>query len=261
MSDLFNSIFQNYGIYGILLILLGVLVYMVWDLKKKGWLPKIEILGKKIDNVESKIDLVEEKISNRVDLIEEKISKKRTEHTEAIKEAAREQTLSAITQGQGGRLSKTLRSYCKDVNCDHIFLGGFHNGTLDLRGLHYCKFDILIDEFLDPLHLQDNDTDFRPLYKDENVIAYGDLPYLLTHVNAAVFYKGKDSETLFDLSDIIYRRIKSRDVKSFGITCIKDQNNRPFGFIGCVNYDDKHINDNELIKCAQEIENIYNKQQ
>ena len=135
-------------------------------------------------------------------------------------------------------------------------MGAFHNGTVDLRGIHFCKFDILIDEFRDPLRLYETDIDFQSLYKDENILAYGDLPYTLTHVESVVF--NLDQDTLLDLSDTLYRRCKSRGIKTIAFAYVRDQQNNPVGFVGCVNFTDDNIDESQLRNCAKEIENIYN---
>lgn len=260
MEGIVNTLLQQYGIYGILLIMMIILGYLIYGDRKNNWGSKIDHISNKIEGMDSKIEWIETKLSDRMDTVEQKLVTVHSDIKVEERNIARDQSINVMNNGQGGKLSKILRYYCSRINCDHIFMGSFHNGTTDLRGLHYCKFDILIDEFINPLKLHDNDTDFQPLYKDENVIAYGDLPYKMTHVDAVILNIDKDAETLLDLSDTIYRRCKSRDIKSIGFICIHDSEGYVSGFIGCVTYDDKEMNIDDLKACAHEIENIYNNQ-
>lgn len=255
MGEVVNTILQQYGMVGILIVLIACLSYLIYGDRKNNWGQKIDNLGAKIDNMESKIDWVETRMSARVSAVEDKITNSHEIAAASEHEEAKKQTLNIMSTGQGGKLSKILRYYCKRINCNHIFLGGFHNGTTDLRGLHYCKFDILIDEFADPLHIHPNDTDFQPLYKDENVIAYGDLPYKLTHVDSTVF--DVEDPTFFEMSDTLYRRCKSRDIKKIGFAIIRDNDGFPTGFIGCISFDDQEMLQEDMKACAHEIENIY----
>lgn len=254
MGSVIQTIIEQYGILGVLIALLGLVVYLIWGDRKNNWGSKIDRMCDKVDSVESKIVTVENKLSTRMDSFEDKLANLHSEGRANDRIEAKHQTLSIMKNHWGGKISKTLRYFCDRINADHVFMGSFHNGTTDLRGLHYCKFDILIDEFKDPLHLHENDTDFQPLYKDVNIMAYGELPYKMTHLGATVF---NVDETLLELSDTLYRRCKSRDIKSIAFVCVRDCEDCPVGFIGCVNYDGREMNTVELDACAKAIENIY----
>lgn len=253
MEDIVTVIIQQYGIYGVLLVALAMLGYLIWGDRKNNWGTKIDSVLNKIEGVEIKMEYVKNQLSSRIEHIENNIQSGSISNE---RQEAKEQSLTIISTGYGGKLAKSLKHYCRAINCDHIFLGAFHNGTVDLRGIHFCKFDILIDEFRDPLRLYETDVDFQSLYKDENILAYGDLPYALTHVESAVF--NLDQDTLLDLSDTLYRRCKSRGVKTIAFACVRDQQNNPVGFVGCVNFTDDNIDESQLRNCVKEIENIYN---
>lgn len=253
MENIVANIIQQYGIYGVLLIALVILGYMIWGDRKNDWGTKIDHVLNKIDSVDAKIERVENQLSNRIDKVEKNMQSNTIEQDRI---EAKEQSLMVLSTGYGGKLSKTLKYYCKTINCDHVFLGAFHNGTVDLRGIHFCKFDILVDEFKDPLHLNENDVDFQTLYKDENILAYGDLPYAMSQVDSAIINLGDD--TLLELSDTLYRRCKSRGIKSLGLSCVRDEQNNPVGFVGCISFTDKNMDEAQLRNCSKEIENIYN---
>lgn len=258
MENLFGTIIDKFGIFGVLGVILCALVYLIYNDRKNNWGAKIDILGGKIDCLNTKIDMVETKVTDRVESCENKIAGLHKVNKEKDQIDAKKQTHNAMTKCYGGRLSRILKNACQYINCNHVFLGEFHNGTTDLRGIHYCKFDIVIDEFENPLHLCENDVDFQPLYKDENIIAYGDLPYKLSHIDSAVL--SVDDE-LLELSDTLYRRCKSRDIKYIGFAGVRDKDGFLIGFVGCVSFDaDKIMNKDRLKDCATEIENIYNNQ-
>ena len=258
VENIINTILQQYGIYGLLIITLAMIIYMIWGDRKNNWGVKIDTIADRVESVGSRLELTESKLANRIENIEQKLVSSHMIAKENENYLTKVQTTNVISKGYGGKLSKVLREYCSKINCDHICMGVFHNGTTDLRGIHYCKFDVLIDEYKNPLKLHPNDTDFQPYYKDENVMAYGDLPYNMTHVDAAVLNVDDPDHTLFELSDTLYRRCKSRDVKQIGFACVRDKEGYIAGFVGCVSYTDSPVNTELFKMCAKEIENIYN---
>ena len=260
MENIIQTLLQNYGIYGILVILVAVLGYLIWGDRKNNWGCKIDKLDGKMDNLDSKIDIVKDKLNVRIDGVEEKIGSIQGDiqtSNENEKKQVGIKTINIMETGFGGQLSKILKQYCSKIGCDHIYMGSFHNGTADIRGIHYCKFDILLDEFRDPLHLNNNDIDFQPLYKDENIVAYGDLPYKITHIDSVVIPVEDDDNTLLNLSDTLYRRCKSRDITYIGFSIVHDDNGMPVGFIGCVSYTDEKPSKTKLLLCVHEIEELY----
>ncbi len=255
MEGIINTLLDQYGILGIILVLVAVLVYLIFGDRKNNWGGKIDLICDKVQDVNDKIEWVEDKLTEKINTIEEKVLNAQLELKSREQQEAREQTSCIVRNGHGGQLSKVLRSYCRKINCDHVFMGLFHNGITDLRGIHYCKFDIIIDEYENPLKLNNNDTDFQQLYKDENIVAYGNLPYQLARVESAVF--DLENEDLLNLSNTLYRRCKGRNIKTIGFAGLKDKDGFIMGFIGCVSYTDKKMKESNIQLCAREIENIY----
>jgi len=258
MTEIALAILQTYGWIGLAFLVIAAVVYLVWNDKRNNWGSKIDSINDKLENFDTKIDLVRQGLSSRMDDVESRLIQANKDIRQEVKAETAVQTINIMKSGRAGKLSKILKNYCKELQCDHIFLGGFHNGTMDLRGLHYCKFDVLIDEFLDPLHLHKNDVEFCPLYKDENIIAYGDLPYALTHIDCLILPVDDEKNTLLELSDALYRRCKGRDIKIGALAIIKSADGLIVGFIGCVNYSKKIINEKIFLNCAREVEGIYN---
>lgn len=257
MGEALNTILEQYGIYGVLIVMLFIFGYLIYNDRKNNWGNKIDKLGMKIDNTNDKIEILETKVDTRISAIETKVDNMPAITQKYENSVAKKNTLEIITKGWGGKLSKVLKYHCKNIGCDHIFLSTFHNGTVDIRGMHYCKFDILIDEFADALHWHPNDVDFQPLYKDENILAYGDLPVTMQHIDAVILNVEDEKNTLLELSDIVYRRCKSRGITSIGLAGIHDKEGIMIGFVGCVAYDNKQMDLENLKACVHEVENIY----
>lgn len=268
METFANTIIQTYGIFGLLFLLMIGVCYLIWGDRKNKWGAKIDTLQGSVKNLDNKIDLTDEKMANRINNLDGKIDSLDVRvdgleskidfngsYQEHIKEV-QEQATGLMLKGLGGKLSQVLKKHCSSSDCDHIFLGSFHNGTSDLRGTHYCRFDILIDEFRDPLHLRKNDVEFHPLYQDENVLAYGNMPHAVVHAGKYCF--DLENQVLFDSCDILYRRCKSRDIKQLAFCILYDKDSSPMGFVGAVSYIKREINMKDLELCAREIENIYN---
>lgn len=266
MENFASTIIQTYGIFGVIILLIGGGIYFIWKDHRNNWGAKIDSLKGELkgdmktiqgsmDNVDRKVDLINEKLTHRMDKIEHKIDVDSNSYQEHIK-VTKEQTTGMMLKGMGGEMSSALKKACHEADCDHIFLGSFHNGTADLRGIHYCKFDIMIDEFRDPLHLRKTDIEFRPLYKDENILAYGDLPYAVVHAGKYKF--NIENKELLELSDTLYRRCIGREVKQLALCVLYDKEGLPMGFIGAVSYIKREIDVKTLELCAREIENIYN---
>ena len=268
MGNLANTIVQTYGLLGILILLLAGVCYLIWGDRKNNWGSQITTLEGKHGNTERRMDLVEGRLDNMQDDMQKDLNDMRNDlhrieqkidagndYDEKIN-YVKEQSTGIMIKGIGGKLSAILKNACQNADCDHIFLGSFHNGVTDLRGIHYCKFDVVIDEYRDPLHLRKTDVDFSTLYKDENVLAYGDLPPTMARVGGHLF--DLENQELFDLNDTLYRRCKSRDIKQLAFYIIKDKAGLPMGFVGAVSYIKREIKLSALAGCAHEIENIYN---
>jgi len=264
MDSVFSEIITRYGILGIVIILLAGVGYLIWQDRKNNWGGKLTTLetnlGSKFDNTDRKIDLVEQKLDHRIDSVEKQMDEigKKTYETsaEVARHHAKQQAIDIMHNGIAGKIAKSLRCSCSIIGCDHLFMGTFHNGTTDLRGIHFCKFDIVMDEFADPIHLHKKDTDYAPLYKDENVVAYGDLPYTLMKTGGIVFDITEKGGDLLDLSDTIYRRCVGRDVKQIGFAPLYDKDGSPIGFIGAVSFKKGTMHQERLKELSKSIENL-----
>jgi hypothetical protein len=232
--------------------------------RKKILLDNIHNIDKKIDKNEEETVRIEGKIDNINRVMTKKISSVETQmhhyhaHDNEIHNIeAREQANRIFKKDKGGQLSCCLRKYCKEMSADHVFLAQFHNGTVDLRGIHFVKFDIITDEFADPLHLAEGDMEFAPLYKDQYVVSFGNTGSVLCRVPSLIL--DVDGSELIEQSDTLYRRCKARGIEQIGLAIIRDHDGDPIGFVGATNHSkDKKLQSEVLEKLATEIQNIYN---
>ncbi len=229
------------------------------DDNKKQLIESIEKLNKRIDKTDddlTQMDDIIKKVDKRVDDIEDNMHKCYVESRNHELQEAKKQTSRVLLKSKGGLLSKSLRRWCNAMNADHVYIAQFHNGTTDLRGIHFVKFDVITDEFADPLHIAEGDREFTPLYHNQYIVAYGDIAYTMCHVSAAVF--DVDSEEFLDQSDALYRRMKTIGVYQTGFAMIRDNEGEPIGWLGAVSYRDKKIDCESLEKAARDVENIFN---
>ena len=229
------------------------------DDRKRLLIDSIENINHRIENTEIELEKMDQSIGEvgrRVDDMECKIHNCYAESREKELQEAKKQTSRVLLKSKGGLLSKSLRHWCNAMNADHVYIAQFHNGTTDLRGIHFVKFDVITDEFADPLHLAEGDREFTPLYRNQYIVAYGNIAYTMCHVPAAVF--DVDSEEFLDQTDALYRRMKTIGVHQTGFAMIRDNDGEPIGWLGAVSYGDKKIDCESLEKAARDVENIFN---
>jgi hypothetical protein len=157
----------------------------------------------------------------------------------------------------GPQLHKVLNNFRSRINCDHIFIGSFHNGNESITGIPYYKFDIIAERFRPDK--VDRDIEFAPMYKDHDLLRHDLLPSEVVQMGVVHYIIDQDGNSnLEDVDDIVYRRMIGRDVKQLAIALLSDPNNgTPSGFVGCVKYNYDEINLMELKECSIELERMY----
>ena len=157
---------------------------------------------------------------------------------------------------KGPLVQSELRKRLPSINCDHIFVAEFHNGTKSIIGIPYMKLDIIFEHITPEFHT--NDCLLVRLYENEYVQTHDQLPGLLFQ-NKIITYT---LEQMYEIDEQLYLRMKSRGINIIALSLFyNSKKNTPAGFVGCFNFDsnNKNINIDELNKCTREIENIYNK--
>ena len=228
---------------------------------KELMIEKIDHMSENMQDLNTKVDHMHDNFGHRIDSIETKI----LELPDRNIEASQQQNLNikiihdkrmADLFKLGPQLHKIMAIYNERIGADHIFLGSFHNGNSSLSGIPYYKFDIIAEKFKP--NKVERDCEFAHMYKDADILRYDALPISL--VQNGVLHFVIDDQKKSELSkydDIIFRRMIGRDIKQIALCLLKDINNRPSGFIGCVSYDYEKLNIDELINCSKELEVIY----
>lgn len=157
----------------------------------------------------------------------------------------------------GPELHKTLNIFRTRINADHIFIGSFHNGNESLTGIPYYKFDIIAEKF-SPDKVE-RDVEFAFMYKDADLLRHDLLPTEVVQSGLVHYIIDADGRSaLEEVDDIIYRRMKGRDIKQLAISLLRDPSSgMPSGFVGCVRYDYDKIDTDELNDCSRELEKVY----
>lgn len=206
------------------------------------------------ESVDEKLAYMESRINNipidEVKKIIESDKHKREEDDDAHKKAWNDLVR------LGDKIHDTLVDYTKSINCQHIFVGSFHNGSKSLTGVPYLKLDI-IREVYHPSDINELDHDFAPIYKDCDLTLLGKLPKMLVQ-NKLLYFKveGHDSEML-KYDQIIARRMLGLGIKQIALH-VTIERNKPSGFIGCVRYDNNPMDMENLKMCVKELEIIHN---
>lgn len=279
MDNVVTEVISQWGILGILIIFA---IWIIYDYIKdkpndknryehKSNDSSIELvttlitnISHKIDKVENKVDKLEEKINsanNRLTTVEVKLNSQPQTFMKHMDKLQKERTIEHNKQMEdqmklGPELHKILSVYKKKTNSNHIFLGSFHNGTTNISGIPYCKFDIIAEKF-SPDEV-DRDVEYAFMYKDADILRHDKLPITVLQegrVHYIIDENGKSE--LAEVDDIIYRRMIGRDIKQLAVNITRDGTGSPSGFVGCVRYDYEKIDLNELTNCAKELEIIY----
>ena len=152
---------------------------------------------------------------------------------------------------RGPKVQQVLRESFSNINTDHIFVAEFHNGSTDVVGIPYMKFDVIYEHISPEYH--GNDIFLSRLYENEHILTHDQLPSLLFN-NYTLKYNLEEIESI---DEHLYLRMKSRGASSIALSLICDNSYRPIAFVGGINFSDKEISLSELNKCASAIEKIY----
>ena len=281
MENIVSEMIAQWGTFGLLMLFA---IWIIWSNIKEGvgkrskneskttsnetlgdlMATLISNLSEKIDKIDDKVDKLEinsNNINNRLTIVETKINNQPQafyNHMEKI-EQAKQEAHNKMMEDQmrlGPELHKILGDYKVKMNAQHIFLGSFHNGTTNISGIPYCKFDLIAEKF-SPEEV-DRDIEYSFIYKDTDILRHNKLPITLVNqglVHYVIDENGKSE--LSEIDDVIYRRMVGRDIKQLAVHVIRDKKGKPTGFVGCTRYDYEDINLSELKTCAKELEIIY----
>lgn len=271
MDAIIVEIIKNWGLMGAILVGLCWIIYDNWksnksrksesDSVKKHVSDEIGILDKKIDLVDHKVDGIESNLNDRIDNLSDRVDDIPQVAIGAAWARVDEDNKAHLKQITdlmllGGEIHKTLKTYTKLINTDHIFIGSFHNGNSNLSGIPFCKFDIISECYCDDKVLHDHE--FAPVYKDSDILRYGSLFSAVLqsdHMLFSVIPGGVND--LCQYEDIIWRRMSGMGIKQLAVKILKDPDGIPSGFVGAVRYDQDEMDMKYLVQCGMELERIY----
>lgn len=223
---------------------------------------RIDDVNVRIDDVNDRVDGINDKVNSQYDILTKKIESGPAIFLKKIEEKETENNKEHFSKvmaqfNQAPKLHKVLKLYRDRINCDHIFFGTFHNGSISISGIPYCKFDIVAEKFKPGYNSKDN-IELTSVYKDSDVIVHDSLPLIISQEDY-VYYKVDENGNcdLEEVDDILYRRLIKRGIKQFAIDLIRDEDMNPIGFVGCFDFDYENMNFKELYNCARELEEIY----
>lgn len=221
-----------------------------------------DFVDSRIDIMDSKIDNVEKCMSDRIDILSDRIDMIPADSVAASRKQNEDDANQHLKQIQdvmllGREMHVIMKKYTELTHADHMFIGSFHNGTTNLTGIPFCKFDIISECYCE--NKVEQDHEFAPVYKDADILRYGSLFSVLfqnEYILCKVDPDGGDNE-MAKYEDIIWRRMYGLGIKQIAVHILRDPSNSPSGFLGIVRYDDEPMNMSELHICAKELEHIY----
>ena len=272
MEGVLVEIISQFGVTGLVLAGIIYIIVAIVRLKKSNLVSSKKLdesidgvkihVDTKIDDVNQRIDLVNNKVDTQYDLLNKRIDQGPDRFFNKIVEKNEEDSKNHFNKlleqfNQAPRLHKILKLYRERIGCDHIFFGTFHNGSISISGIPYCKFDIVAEKFKPGYNNMDN-IELTTVYKDSDIIVHDSLPLIISQEDY-IYYKIDENghSELEDVDDILYRRMIKRGVKQIAGNLIRDDQMNPIGFVGCIDFDYDELNFKELNNCAKELEEIY----
>lgn len=274
MDSIITQIVTEWGLFGLILAGFGYIIWDNWRLNKSKKndnsmiLSSMNNLNGKIDNLQDKIIMVDDKVDemkiqvdDKINLIDQKVDQlpiTNMLHIDNINANRHKNHLKQMDDLMklGPKLHRIIQSANNNIGSDHIFVGSFHNGNSSLSGIPYYKFDIIAERF-SPTKVS-RDTEFAHMYKDSDILRYDTLPSLLVQQGMVYFEVPEIGDIeLSNYDDIIWRRMRGRGIRQIAIRLTRDAKGSPSGFVGVVKYNMDKLNLTYLDECGKELEEIY----
>lgn len=286
MEAVISELVAQWGLFGLIVAMVGYTIYenhikkgkdktqggcqkgeIIYDslkdikdsinVKLDGVHDSISAINTKVECLEDKFDTKIQNLEDQMDILPKRNLQEMHDSQQKQSEAHTKQMEDVLKLGP--KLYNILEEYIPKINCTHIFIGSFHNGTSSMSGIPYCKFDLISERF-NKKEIVPADHEFAPVYKDADLLRYGKLPMALVRQETLYFkVEENNNSDLFNYDDIIVRRMIGMGIKQIALRLLKDSNNKPSGFVGCVKYNYDPLNVDELVACGSELEHVYHK--
>lgn len=266
MDHMIAEIISQFGTLGVVLIALGWLIYSDYksrkDNKKESNTNNSnnEKIITELKKQQERSDLLKTYIDEKIDSLKEIVHTQPSRILQNIvdKEAQdkKEHSQQFLEQIKlAPKIHSLLGKYKTLINCDHIFLASFHNGTSSITGIPYYKYDMVAERYTPEI---DEDTEMASMYQNVDLMRHGRLPSALLQSGSLLFKVEEDgSSDMEDIDPMMYRRVMGRGIKQIGFCMIHDQIGNPSGFLCILKWDYKKINMDELKNCASLLEQLY----
>ena len=208
MGTIGLELYREWGLFGLVIIVCAFIVYDKFFKSKPKEEPnnqlnnviidsfnnikenindKMDGIDKRIDKMDGRIDKMENRFEDKFNELEirvkdvpnqnAKLISQRNQEIEDFNNNLHTKAIEDIMR-LGPKIYDLLNEFCVKINCTHLFIGSFHNGSKDLMGFPYIKMNI-IREAYHPNEMVKDDHPFAPVYKDCDLSLLGKLPSLL----------------------------------------------------------------------------------
>lgn len=278
------ELYREWGLFGLVIIVCAFIIYDKFfkskpnkdntlneliidsfDSMKENINDKIDGIDKRIDKMDNRIDKMESQVNEKFTDLEIKVRdlptqnvrlfSQRNQEIEEFNSKLHSKAIEDIMK-LGPKIYDLLNDFCVKINCTHLFIGSFHNGSTDLLGFPYIKMNI-IREAYHPNEMVKEDHPFAPVYKDCDLSLLGKLPSLLVQKKMLYFNVENLESTIFKYDSLIGRRMIGMGIKQIALYGLFEDE-KISGFIGCVRYDDTPMAIDELKVCVKELELVHN---
>jgi DNA repair exonuclease SbcCD ATPase subunit len=278
------ELYREWGLFGLVIIVCAFIIYDKFfkskpnkdntlneliidsfDSMKENINDKIDGIDKRIDKMDNRIDKMDTQVNEKFTDLEIKVRdlptqnvrlfSQRNQEIEEFNSKLHSKAIEDIMK-LGPKIYDLLNDFCVKINCTHLFIGSFHNGSTDLLGFPYIKMNI-IREAYHPNEMVKEDHPFAPVYKDCDLSLLGKLPSLLVQKKMLYFNVENLESTIFKYDSLIGRRMLGMGIKQIALYGLFEDE-KISGFIGCVRYDDTPMAIDELKVCVKELELVHN---
>lgn len=257
MIEIVLQIISQFGMPGIILCMLG---YLAWDKyktnkeqKEKGYKDFREVIhdiNDRIQEMERKSDAADTEIYDRMDRLEQRIEDINvTNHpTPEMEQAHINYSVETYP------VIHTLLEHAKQsIDCDHIALAHFHNGTKGVTGIPFVKFTVVAEKY-NPIEFPADDS-LTERYVNMNMMAFDKMPQAMIQNDSVVF--NIDDEKFQQIDSKTYYNCLKKGIKRIAMKKFCDEEGRPIGFIICYRFREGVMNKTALDGCIQLLEGVY----
>lgn len=263
MNEIINEVIVQWGLTGLLMLAAG---YIIWDNYKANKKYKKELekqfqeklqsaattsdINSTLTSIQTKIEILDSNHQDFVDSINERLTDIEDKLNGGSDENKRLEAIMKISPA----IYNLIRSHIEDCGADHIGVALLHNGSYNVCGVPFLKFDIVAEKFF-PLR-NPQDAELAPLYKNEDIMLHNQLPAAVVQ-NPRVIFDIDVHCRLEQIDTTLYRKVLARGIKQLVIEEFTDLHNAANGFVFAYTFKEEGINVDEFSSLVNNIQEIY----